>query len=162
MCTNYEKLQDCVQIVNGHDINPGMMSALERNNPDMRMAIHNMYWDARLCVLNTCDSASLDATILGGNRLLLTGEVYVESGGFNVFWHDTLCMWYDLEAQQPRPQYAGIMYPDDGANGEHLHEAHKLEIDTLLRFAGEEVKKFLAQEYKDSYDTAQVREELFV
>lgn len=163
MCTVYERLKDCVAIVNGHDINPGMMSALERSNPDMCMAIHNMYWDARLCVLNTCDSAQLDATILPNNRLLITGEAYIEGGRFNVCWHDTLYMHLDLAAQKPQPVYAGIMYPDDGADGEILREVYSTEIDVMLRYAGLEMKKFLEKEFIDnSYDTAQVMEALYV
>lgn len=162
MRTVYEKLQDCVAIVNGHNNNPEMMSALERTNPDMRMAIHNMYWDARICVLNTCSDAGYDPTILCNNQLLLSGEVYI-AGKYKMVWHDTLCLWKNLAAQKPQPQCAGIVNPDDGADGENLCEAHRLEIATMLRMAGAELKKFLESEFDDgSFDSAQCMEELYV
>lgn len=138
MPTVYEKLQSCVGIVNTLDKNAAMMSALRLDNIAIRHDVYSMYCEARRSVLDICDSANLDATILPDNMLMLTGQVYVASGGFYVFWQDTLDLGLDLFSQQLQPQYSGRLY-----------NAHKEEIDSLLRSAGEEVKLFLGREYQD-------------
>lgn len=149
MCTVYEKLQSCMAFIKNHDKNSILMSALRRSDPALRRAINNTYCDAVMCVLNTCANINLGATVLPDNMLLLTGKVYVSRGRFYVLWTVTLDMELVLSVQPPHPQYAGIMYPAEGSDGERLYQDHKQEIDNLLRLAGGDVRRFLDHEYRD-------------